>query len=107
MYISTSLPKIVEEYLQFASQLLAVASAACLARVRRGKTSPTTTQPRGPQLTAKEAINMQADTIITIPLELLSSGSMAVPTDANMRSQAVCHKPPIMRGQRRPNFSAE
>jgi hypothetical protein len=49
------------------SQFPAVAREACFALVRRGKISPMTTQANGPQVIAKDAMNMQAATIITMP----------------------------------------
>ena len=47
------------------SQLLAVAIDACFALVRSGNVSPMTTQAKGPQVIAKEAMNMHAATIMT------------------------------------------
>lgn len=49
------------------NQFPAVASDACLALVLRGKVSPMTTHAIGPHVMAKDAMNMQAETIITMP----------------------------------------
>jgi hypothetical protein len=50
-------------------------------------------------------MNMQAETMRTMPTALLLSGLMAVPTLANTSSQAACHRAPINSGQRLPYFS--
>lgn len=64
-----------------------------------------TTQAIGPQVPAKDAINMHAETIMTMPTVWLVLGSIAVPTEAKISSHADCHRAPMNRGQRRPNFS--
>jgi hypothetical protein len=64
-----------------------------------------TTQAMGPQVPAKDAMNMQAATIMTMPAVELLSTSMAVPMEAKTTSQADCHKAPMTRGQRRPKRS--
>lgn len=61
-----------EKDAQFPSQFPAVASEACLARVRRGKVSPMTTQAIGPHVPAKLAMNKQVATISIMPAASLS-----------------------------------
>merc|ERR1711939_1164899 len=90
---------------KFPSQLEAVATEACLALVRSGYVSPMTAQANGPQVMAKEAMNIQAATIMTIPELSFSVGGLAVATLAKMRSQVACQAAPMMSGIRRPNFS--
>lgn len=64
-----------------------------------------TTQAMGPHVLAKEAMNMHAATIMTMPTVSLPSGFFAVPMEAKMHIQAACQSAPMKRGQRRPNFS--
>merc|ERR1712137_171445 len=87
--------------MKFPSQLQAVAREPCFARVRRGNVSPMTTHANGPQVIAKEAMNMQADTIMTTPELPYCVGGRATPTDANIRSQADCQRAPTISGTRR------
>jgi hypothetical protein len=106
------------------SQLPAVARDACLALVRRGlyayvsccalgsksrnvsyKLSPMTTQAKGPQVMAKDAMNMQAATIMTMPELSYSAGGRAIATAAKIRSHIDCHRPPAIKGIRRPSLS--
>jgi len=58
------------------------------------KLSPMTTQAKGPQVMAKEAMNMQAATIITIPELSYSVGGRAIATEAKMSSHADCQRAP-------------
>lgn len=87
------------------SQFEAVATEACLALVRSGKVSPITAQANGPQVIAKEAMNMQAATIMTMPELSYSIGGRAVATLAKISSQVACQIAPTIKGIRRPNFS--
>ena len=82
-----------------------MAREACFARVRRGKVSPMTTHAKGPQVMAKEAMNMQAATIMTMPELVYSVGGRAVPTAAKMSSQVACQRAPAIMGVRRPTRS--
>jgi hypothetical protein len=74
---------------------------------RRGsyKLSPMTTQAKGPQVIANEAMNMQAATIMTIPELSYSAGGRAIATAAKIRSHIDCHRPPAIKGIRRPSLS--
>jgi len=95
------------------SQLPAVARDACFALVRRGlqieqsvatllrwtwrvsyKLSPMTTQAKGPQVIAKDAMNMQAATIMTMPELSYSVGGLAMATEAKISSHADCQRAP-------------
>lgn len=76
------------------SQFPAVARDACFALVRRGKISPMTTHAKGPQVIAKEAMNMQAATIITMPELSYSVGGRAMATAAKISNHADCQKAP-------------
>jgi hypothetical protein len=53
-----------------------------------------TTQAKGPQVIAKEAMNMQAATIITIPEFSYSAGGRAIATEAKISSHIDCQRPP-------------
>jgi hypothetical protein len=75
------------------------------ARVRRGNVSPMTTQMKGPQVDAKDAMNMQAHTIMTMPEDVYSVGGRTMPMTAKMSNQAACQRPPKTRGMRRPKRS--
>ena len=69
------------------------------------KLSPITTQANGPQVMAKEAMNMQAATIITIPELSYSVGGRAMATAANINSHIDCQSAPANSGMRRPSLS--
>jgi hypothetical protein len=58
------------------------------------KLSPMTTQAKGPQVMANEAMNMQAATIMTIPELSYSVGGRAMATEAKISSHADCHIAP-------------
>lgn len=64
-----------------------------------------TTHANGPHVIAKDAMNMHADTIMTMPELVFSVGGFAVPTEANMRSQQACQIAPMVIGMRRPTLS--
>jgi hypothetical protein len=63
-------------------------------RRRTYKLSPMTTQAKGPQVMAKEAMNMQAATIMTIPELSYSVGGRAMATEAKISSHADCQRAP-------------
>jgi hypothetical protein len=113
---------------KFQSQLDAVASADCFARVRSGKDSPMMIQTPGAHVVAKPTMNRHAAATITahhgsyistnatwrcklrmqrlqLPAPLSVSTSRVTPTPAKTKSQSDCQSPPRMSGQRRPNFS--
>jgi hypothetical protein len=69
------------------------------------KLSPMTTQANGPQVMAKDAMNMQAATIMTMPELSYSAGGRAIATAAKIRSHIDCHRPPVINGIRRPSLS--
>jgi hypothetical protein len=75
----------VIEHTQFHSQLDAVDRATPLARMGRGKISPTRTQQAGPQVEANAAMYRQVKTIRHMFAAL--EPSSAVPTMATMNSQ--------------------
>jgi len=54
---------------------------------------------------AKEAMNMQAATIMTMPELSYSVGGRAMATDAKISSHADCQKAPTINGTRRPTLS--
>src|SRR6201986_752605 len=85
---------------KFHTQLLAVASAPCFARVRVGNVSPLRIQMPGAQVLAKPRMNMHAAPIISTPIPGLVDGSLAVPAAANTNSHADCYGPVRMRGKK-------
>lgn len=85
------------------SQLLAVERAMPFERMVRGKTSPDTAQPVGPQVEAKKKMYTH-----TKAMRILCAASLppvVVPTMATMNSQIDMPTAPQMRRGRRPQLS--
>ena len=64
-----------------------------------------TTHAKGPQVMAKEAMNMQAATIMTMPELGYSVGGRAMATEAKISNHADCQNAPTIKGRRRPTLS--
>lgn len=90
--------------IKFHSQLEAVESAIPLARMVKGKTSPLTAHPTGPQVEAKKAMKIQVKTMRTMwPACLLLLS--AVPMIAIRKTAIDIPADPMMSNFRRPTRS--